>query len=538
MSIDRPTEDPTWAEDPESLISEPENERARGWPFGYFPPADQKNWLQRAVGRWIDYLDRTGGGTFGEPAEAAEIMEPRATASIAVPPGVPLSRELDDLLDPLDVVDDSASTQSIGRVPVSDGRRVFITEIIEFSSPFRGRVAAFEVRDGEIQRADDTGIFGEDIAPTAIDTDGHSLAVITEAVGGDDRRTLSAYDADGDLEEPRWRYDHESEVEEFDASHVVCYGEWIAWVRMLDDTGSGTRFFVEGFAADQTGEVSEPDWSLEINAAGDLESTEEYVCSGIASNGEFLAVHIHGDSNNTTDVTNDSFVFLLDANGETPDIDVDQPDTVGIYEVASTTVGKPSMPHSDLRTVVWSGNRCYVGTRSDVRGIESFHFRHVPDYSDYSDLVKPTLDLYWRSDTFGPPEGAGGVQVFLSTDGEDLLFSSGADPASLHYRVLCDLRATVIGIQVGIDDPETAIRTQMVFEADPGDDWDERVDSFASIDGLYGWSVAGSIDEGSPGAPPKALRALSLGRQSRQMVRTDPTDRFNRPFHGVLIPTR
>lgn len=72
--VDRPTDDLTWAEDAESLIDEPTNERDRGWSFRHIPPADQVNWLQRATGRWVDWLSR--GGNFNEARNLIDALEP------------------------------------------------------------------------------------------------------------------------------------------------------------------------------------------------------------------------------------------------------------------------------------------------------------------------------------------------------------------------------------------------------------------------------------------------------------------------------
>lgn len=55
--MSRPTEDMSWAEDSDALTEEPAALRARGWPFGFVPPADILNWLGRGVGRWIAWLE-------------------------------------------------------------------------------------------------------------------------------------------------------------------------------------------------------------------------------------------------------------------------------------------------------------------------------------------------------------------------------------------------------------------------------------------------------------------------------------------------
>ncbi len=54
--MSRPNEIVEWAEDSSAQTSEPTNERAGGFPFRYTPPAEQINWMWRAVGRWITWL--------------------------------------------------------------------------------------------------------------------------------------------------------------------------------------------------------------------------------------------------------------------------------------------------------------------------------------------------------------------------------------------------------------------------------------------------------------------------------------------------
>ncbi len=54
--MSKPTEIVDWAEGAGAQTSEPVNERAGGFPFRYVPPAEQVNWMWRAVGRWINWL--------------------------------------------------------------------------------------------------------------------------------------------------------------------------------------------------------------------------------------------------------------------------------------------------------------------------------------------------------------------------------------------------------------------------------------------------------------------------------------------------
>lgn len=60
--MSRPDEIVDWAEDSSAQTSEPSNERAGGFPFRYTPPAEQINWMWRAVGRWIRWLDTKANG--------------------------------------------------------------------------------------------------------------------------------------------------------------------------------------------------------------------------------------------------------------------------------------------------------------------------------------------------------------------------------------------------------------------------------------------------------------------------------------------
>lgn len=75
----KPNENPEWAEGDQAEVAEPSNERDNGWPFGYVPGADQKNWLQRMVGRWLLWLDHFdqnhdhgGSGDLAAPEVSAD----------------------------------------------------------------------------------------------------------------------------------------------------------------------------------------------------------------------------------------------------------------------------------------------------------------------------------------------------------------------------------------------------------------------------------------------------------------------------------
>lgn len=58
MSVpERPDEDVQWAEAPGADVQEPAALRPQGWPYGFVPPSAAFNWLQRSVGRWIQWLE-------------------------------------------------------------------------------------------------------------------------------------------------------------------------------------------------------------------------------------------------------------------------------------------------------------------------------------------------------------------------------------------------------------------------------------------------------------------------------------------------
>lgn len=82
--MSRPDENVDWAEGTGAQVSEPANERAGGFPFRYVPPAEQINWMWRAVGRWVRWLrdksdnhvhDGEGGDLSAPKVELAEHIE-------------------------------------------------------------------------------------------------------------------------------------------------------------------------------------------------------------------------------------------------------------------------------------------------------------------------------------------------------------------------------------------------------------------------------------------------------------------------------
>jgi len=63
----RPSEEASWGESADSSdIDEPSSKRSGGWQFEDVLPHDQLNWIQRMIGRWIEYLDSKVTGEYGE----------------------------------------------------------------------------------------------------------------------------------------------------------------------------------------------------------------------------------------------------------------------------------------------------------------------------------------------------------------------------------------------------------------------------------------------------------------------------------------
>lgn len=78
MSVpERPDENVEWAESPHAEAEEPEELRLYGWPYGFVPPSAAFNWLQRSVGRWIQWLEAKVDGHVhdggSEPGSVAKV---------------------------------------------------------------------------------------------------------------------------------------------------------------------------------------------------------------------------------------------------------------------------------------------------------------------------------------------------------------------------------------------------------------------------------------------------------------------------------
>ena len=130
MTIERPEDDVSWAEDPQAKTSEPVGERGRGWPFQYVPPAEQKNWLQRGVGRWIDYLGQ--GGRFESLSELIDALDVGGTSTLAPE-------------DPYRAAEDTPiyTTENEINAVDSDGKRIFWRE--------GTTVFAYDIAEGSMQ---------------------------------------------------------------------------------------------------------------------------------------------------------------------------------------------------------------------------------------------------------------------------------------------------------------------------------------------------------------------------------------------------
>ena len=178
MSVDRPDEIVSWAEDPASLINEPENERKRGWPFGYLPPADQKNWLQRAVGRWIDYLAH--GGSFREVYDLIDALETGDTSTLAVD-----QAPVGDLYGAIESSDDILAIDV-------DGKRVYWIDDT-------GTLHSALVEDIDVRESFDlTTIAGFDASEfVGLSSNGAKVAVaFTDSSGADQEGNSALFDVD------------------------------------------------------------------------------------------------------------------------------------------------------------------------------------------------------------------------------------------------------------------------------------------------------------------------------------------------------
>ena len=503
MSVDRPVEIVSWAEDPASLINEPENERTRGWPFGYLPPADQKNWLQRAVGRWIDHLSQNGS-SFDSMAVAADALDVGGSATIRLPDDVDNRAYFSPLIGGLSPAPDSVF--NFGALAV-DGRRTFVASA-DTVNPFTSLVAlTFE--DSRIG-FDVTGPGVEEDLIQDLKSDGKTLVARWQEFDGGsptgDTR-IEFYDAGGDLSSPVSAEVFAGSVETVQdviaiGSHVV-----VATKNVTTDTITLYGFETENYTVD---------WELDLREAGAIAGGAFNTGrGGVASNGEFISVYV-------TDGT-DRFVFFFNADGTPPDgsPSTDWPDVIGYAEILPTDAGIGVSAQS-----LWIGDTCYIGTGSAVGAgaISAVQLRELKSPSEYVGEIDP--EIVWR----GSSLSTGDYVASMTTDGRRIYanVTDSADNSDVVFVALDTLRREQRDIPGIGDDVHWLVEDYILQINDPDQDTTDAI----ACDGMYIWCVRGVI--GSD--PINRVDLLSTAKHAQKFHRVDGGSRFRRPFHNLLVP--
>ena len=499
MSVDRPDEDVTWAEDPASLVSEPENERQRGWPFGYLPPADQKNWLQRAVGRWIEHLAGSGG-TFDSLADASDDLGSGQTASIRVP-------EEMDAAQFFATVDTGAipdSKVALAGVVAHDGRRFWANTGSTFDPPVSG-LSAFEFRDGAISEVAFSGT--DERQAVSIASDGHRVAVVwqdfSEGTPSGDW-TLEVYDAAGDLSSTLFTATSGDE----DFRLVECDGRYVYLATIEEVTAGNFTVEIRAYDTDASGANPAPDWT-----ASDTWADSQVI--SLASNGRLIAAHIQEDD----DGDHTAAVYLADGSASSGDL-------FARAQVGRGQAGSVDPIAGDYGSMIWLDGRLYVGVFGGAgRVIEGFSFLEEDTLENPE--VEPTT-------FFKDPEHDGpGRAYYLSTDGEYIYCSVSTDTdggfSGIERRYVIDPRITAgIAREIAGGNDVNEPFMGSLYRLETNED-SRRADAAGKADGLYLWALGGA-----PFA--NQVRIMSTQRHARRFYRADTESPNRYPFHHTLIP--
>ena len=495
MSVDRPDDIVKWAEDPASLISEPENERTRGWPFGYLPPADQKNWLQRAVGRWIDHLAQTGSA-FDSMAEATEALDVGGSTTIRLHEDVENRPYFRDLVIPF------SDTGSVYQVPVTDGRRCFFART---ESDGIG-VSAFSLVGGRIEEVAATG--RQERITVDFDSDGRSfVAAWGDAPGGTPSGDyiVDVFDAEGDLTSPQTLSFTGGE----EVTGVSCDGGHIlVTTRTETESTDVYEFNIYGY----TPENLTLDFTFDLPPNGIISGTN--FRSGTArSNGDQIALFV-------VDQDDNRFVFFFHADGSKPTVSPssDWPDVVAYTEILSTDTGLMS-----AGSILWIGPTLYVGTDSAVGSGAVSRINTISfDPSEYQGEVES--ETVWRGDSLD----YGVIAADLSTDGR-YLYTSVFDVATNETAIVAlDTQRVEHREVTGIADGVIWLAEEYIHHLDDAD-YDARMS--IACDGFYIWASDGDYSGGT-----NDVRLLSTNTLARRFVRADETSKHRSPFHHTLIP--
>lgn len=333
----KPTDDLTWAEDPAALVAEPTNERTRGFPFEYIPPVDQVNWLQRAVGRWVNWI--SGGGKYKGSTEASQKLLPGDVGVMTLPDGFQAGRAGE----PTGVTIVDASGVGFGE-GVHDGELYYVPyydvfapgtpaiesevrvyAIDEETGPFM--VSALPVPDGELSSP---RVNGEVIAlsNTVLGSTGVVSVQVKDAstaTGFADRFSLGAASLPASVT---------------GSSQVALSGDRL-WVLVPEDTGGGVnRFELRGWDLDLVGADPTPSIVLDIEPLGPLNTAGvSAIFEGSCS--DRLLVRFTGTVN-TPDAT---YWIVVDATGDFVGGDAE-------YINATHKVAPPSSAYS-LSNIKW-----------------------------------------------------------------------------------------------------------------------------------------------------------------------------------------
>lgn len=303
----RPTDDLTWAEDPAALVSEPTNERTRGFPFEFIPPVDQVNWLQRGVGRWIDYF--AGGGRLKGSTEASQRLAPGDVGALTLPDGFQAGRAGSST--GVTIVDASGVGFGEGThdgefyyVPYFDvfdpgipavESEIRIYAISDATGPFM--VAALPVPDGQL---------------ASIRANGEVLALSSTVLGATGVVSVDVYDASASAGfATRFGLTGASLPATVTGSAQVALSGGRLWVIVPIDTGGGVnRFELRGWDLNLAGIDPAPSVVLDIEPLGPL-NTANVGATFEASGSDRLLVRF----TNTANTPDAIYWIVVDATG-------------------------------------------------------------------------------------------------------------------------------------------------------------------------------------------------------------------------------
>ena len=446
MSNERPQDQVDWAESPEADTSEPTNERKRGWPFGSTPPADQKNWLQRMVGRWLDYL-RSSSSSVSEVSDSMSETEHRTITLENNGPTL-------GVLDEVEVADRYIVRPG---ATATNGRRFFAAPSPETLDS--AELRSFRLADGQIQQS---VIHSYDSAieyVSELRTDGRVVVADGTEQGTTDTPILVEVTGDAEFT---------IDTSEDSSTAVDCDGEFVYTVQ--GKTDPTYEIFVAGYDIDTAdGANPAPTFTTDIVPSLPAGTWDVRSCR---SNGQFLAILLR-------DGTDYICVFY----------DIDEQDILFTFtlDIGLTGFGTAQME--------WMGDELFVAGSNSAQ---------PANLERLSTAGQKSWDLIGS-------EGLSG----LSTDG-DFLYAYSQDNNRL-YKIDPHRGS-------GTSDDDLIVHEEFVPE----------VDIQASVcDGLVLWYFETDDPASVDGTN---FQVRYTGRQSRDFIKVDTSDRHRKPFHHTMIP--